>query len=430
MNAKRADNNKTGTRHNTQDGSKTMRMLTTTVAAGALTFTLSLGLAGIDGTGYTVGAVEKIASVFVNGVKYETATAQVWVDGEPASEAQIQVGQIVGVLGQVNADGVTGRADAVYLDYQVIGPVDELSDSHVTVLEQQILVNDATVLAADIDGFSLSSLSLGDRVAVSGRRLADGRLLASWIGRASAGQPLTLLGRATAVNSAWRRFEIDGMKIGYGFAQLNGLAWVADGDLVQVTGLLRFGDQLLAGSVRAVGNQEPVAVPVAADHCVAGVADEVDADDGELRIDGTLVRVGQTRLVDHSVLAIRRFDLGHVADGDYLRACGQASNGGLAAALLARLPAQAEGLLKGRARLVGDNEVEILGRRVNLPAANDPASGWLRVLLSAGATPRVSVALDQDGQSLSAQLVDEDPDDDDDADEDAGDDDESEDDED
>ena len=111
MNTNRADNYKTGERPTTQDGSKTMRMLITTMSGAVLTLALSLSVAGIDGTGYTVGAVQKIASVFVNGVKYETGTAQVWIDGQPASEEEIEVGHIVGVLGRV-LDRRGAEADA------------------------------------------------------------------------------------------------------------------------------------------------------------------------------------------------------------------------------------------------------------------------------------------------------------------------------
>ena len=42
------------------------------------------------------------------------------------------------------------------------------------------------------------------------------------------------------------------------------------------------------------------------------------------------------------------------------------------------------------------------------PAPDDLASQWLRAVLNAGATPRISVAVDDYGTGLAAQLLGED----------------------
>jgi cytoskeletal protein CcmA (bactofilin family) len=370
--------------------------------AVALLVAGQLGMAGIDGTGYTQGAVQRIASVFVNDVKYATGAARIWIDGVPGSEEQLQVGQIVGVLGEVNSDGVTGQADQVFHDHQVIGRVDRLLPDGLELLGQRIAVDPATVLGADIADFALSSLSVGDRVAISGQRRPDGVVVASWIGRADRGQPPTVLGRASAVKPAWGRFQIQGLTVMAGLASLDGLSEVRAGDLIQVTGMFRVGDVLLARSVRSVAAPlspggratlsgfvgslavdgtfeldgrrvslrpgtrmaggsaadlaaapevivsgffdgdllvaDSVRMSQAADYCIAGTVEDLDVRAGLVFLGGERINVHRTRLVDFSILAIRRFDLRHVNIGDQVRACGRHTGSGLEAVLLARLP--------------------------------------------------------------------------------------------
>jgi len=64
--------------------------------------------AGIEGSGApvtTVGSITGFGSIFVNGVEYATAGAQIGIDGQPGTEAQLSVGDVVTVVGTVNADG-------------------------------------------------------------------------------------------------------------------------------------------------------------------------------------------------------------------------------------------------------------------------------------------------------------------------------------
>src|SRR5256885_5141775 len=58
--------------------------------------------AGIEGSGApvtTVGSITGFGSIFVNGVEYATAGAQIGIDGQPGTEAQLSVGDVVTVVG-------------------------------------------------------------------------------------------------------------------------------------------------------------------------------------------------------------------------------------------------------------------------------------------------------------------------------------------
>src|SRR6185312_4748112 len=66
--------------------------------------------AGIEGSGFTSpaavsGPVTSFGSVFVNGVEYSTSAAQITIDGQTGTEAQLNAGQIVTIQGTVSSDG-------------------------------------------------------------------------------------------------------------------------------------------------------------------------------------------------------------------------------------------------------------------------------------------------------------------------------------
>ncbi len=84
----------------------------------ALTFTIagcgggSESFAGIDagGTPTRVGVVSKgtisgFGSVIVNGVRYDTASAAISVEGSPATQSDLKVGHVVVVHGTLDSDG-------------------------------------------------------------------------------------------------------------------------------------------------------------------------------------------------------------------------------------------------------------------------------------------------------------------------------------
>ena len=85
--------------------------------------------AGIQGSGAPVattstvsGPITGFGSVFVNGVEYATSAAQITINGQSGTEAQLRAGEIVTLQGTVNSDGTTGAATTLNLncDYPVL----------------------------------------------------------------------------------------------------------------------------------------------------------------------------------------------------------------------------------------------------------------------------------------------------------------------
>src|SRR5215471_19173006 len=75
-------------------------------------------VAGIEGSGAPItsaGVITDTGSIFVNDVEYDLTGAAVTIDGDPASGADLDVGGIVIVEGELNPDGTgaTGNAHRV-----------------------------------------------------------------------------------------------------------------------------------------------------------------------------------------------------------------------------------------------------------------------------------------------------------------------------
>ena len=194
---------------------------------------------GIEGSGIAVGTISGFGSVIVNGVRYDTSSATITVDSVAATEADLAVGDVVVIVGEVDDNGVDGTAETVALDHVVEGPVASIDAAAGTfaVLGQTVTVNEFTSFDDDIQPESLDGLSVGDTVEVSGFVAADGTVLATRIELDDDTQ-LELTGVVTALDTGVSRFEINGQAIDYAAATLSDFDsdGIADGDLVEVKG--------------------------------------------------------------------------------------------------------------------------------------------------------------------------------------------------
>ncbi len=124
----------------------------------------------------TVGTITGFGSIYVNGVEYETDSATFDIDDDQSlTEADLEVGMKVKVEGTVNADGVTGTATSVFYDDDVEGPIDDgsLSDDPstnppsytFTIFGLQVLVEAGNTTFEDT---TYTTLTDADIVEVSG----------------------------------------------------------------------------------------------------------------------------------------------------------------------------------------------------------------------------------------------------------------------
>jgi len=236
-----------------------MHNATRIVFAAAALLLISCGpdsqVAGIEGTGApapitATGPVTGFGSIFVNGVEYATAGAQIEIDGQPGIESQLAIGEIVTVTGTVNADDRTGAATQVTFLGNVLGPVTGVNvpaDTFVA-LGQTVLVTASTVFDPNIQPPQIAGIKADDRLEVSGFPDSSGRIVASRIQLAGPGTSLRVSGAVQGLNSSTSVFQINALSVDLSAATLHGT--LANGSLVEVEGSsLSAGGALMATAV-------------------------------------------------------------------------------------------------------------------------------------------------------------------------------------
>ena len=201
--------------------------------------------AGIDGSGitkpkFTKGAVHRFGSIYVNGVRYNTDKALFIIDGALGSESDLAVGQVVSVLGTVNADGNSGTAYLVTFEDIVDGPISSLDVdmNRLTVMGQTVLVNADTVIDVSGAGSAIEHLDVDDVVEVSGFVDSHGRIVAASVRAGSSSGEYDLAGTIESVDVDAMRLTVNGLPVDFHAAGIYGLDAEVPrvGDAVEIVG--------------------------------------------------------------------------------------------------------------------------------------------------------------------------------------------------
>jgi|25_taG_2_1085351.scaffolds.fasta_scaffold00745_2 hypothetical protein len=188
---------------------------------------------GIRGTGSSVGPVSGFGSVFVNGVRFNTAGAQIISDDGVTCEPDqnctqpVEKGMILNINGEWRDDG-EGTANLVEYDDTFRGPVSSVqsfTDSDGSIVRIEIGILGQTIVADKQTVFSqtsLAALSQGSFVRISGWPTASGRYRAAFVGITSASDQqglgsssVEIEGKANEVAENLNRFWINGTLIEY-----------------------------------------------------------------------------------------------------------------------------------------------------------------------------------------------------------------------
>ncbi|MFT4824160.1 MAG: hypothetical protein ACJAUG_000587 [Halioglobus sp.] len=204
---------------------------------------------GIGGSGVTSsGTINGFGSIFVNGVEFETDTADIVINGDTSTDSALRLGMIVLVTGTLNEDGVTGTADRVEFSNEVQGPIESIvggSDGNtalIMVLGTQIIVERTTTV---FDSAVFNSLAIGDLVEISGFPTSAGRLVATRVERISAfisgESEVELSGIVTRLSGTL--FELNNVVVDFGSADVSQLrgGTISQGLAVAVRGTLEDG---------------------------------------------------------------------------------------------------------------------------------------------------------------------------------------------
>lgn len=195
---------------------------------------------GIGGSGiFSSGQITAKGSITVNGVKYETEDAQIFLDGnEMTDDSHLSVGMFVQVDGEINDDGRTGNATRVVFDDSVEGPVSSINTGTqvIEVLGQTVFVDAQTIFDnSSFNPADISGMAVGDVVEVSGQSDAQGNITASHIQKTSS-TVFEVTGIVGNLNAS--TFTVNQLTVNYSSAILEDFAGgiIQNGDFVEVKG--------------------------------------------------------------------------------------------------------------------------------------------------------------------------------------------------
>ncbi len=190
----------------------------------------------------SMGQIDGFGSVIVNGVRYNTDNAVIVVNGVEVEEAELKVGYIVTVVGEVSEDGSVAVATRVEYSAELIGPVEDIDlvQGTITVLGQVVRISEDTFFGDEIDEEAIEELLSDAVIEVSAFPSEDGTFLAAHIEIELEEDGFRLSGEISNVNLESLTLTINGQVVDISEVDLGDLEIEAleDGMDVVVTGSL------------------------------------------------------------------------------------------------------------------------------------------------------------------------------------------------
>lgn len=204
-------------------------------AEGGIGGTGGGGDGGIGGTGVAFGGITAFGSVWVNGVRYNTDNAVFKLDDRTVTQADLRVGMVVRVDGNISSSSATSSSAAtVTVDESIKGRVEQVLDANrMLVMGQTVQIDDQTRFDNGVVPV------LGDAVHVHGLVVSDGTVAASYLEKKAAlgTPPFAVKGFVKAHDSVAQTFTVGTLSVRYsGAATGNMPAGSWNGVLVQVKG--------------------------------------------------------------------------------------------------------------------------------------------------------------------------------------------------
>ncbi len=210
------------------------------------------GSVGIDrsGSNPTIsGPINDFGSVIIDGVHYDTESAEIFISGEPSLEEELRVGDYVTVVLEENYDPDAPSATKVYFQPNAVGPINEIDTDagQFKVLKQTVVVTNETVFDHEIATRSIFGFSENDEVEASGPIDANGRIVASRI-KLREGKQLELSGKIEELDGNSNTFKLNQLIVDYSEAQID--EQLIDGLQIVVKGKYYNNTKLIAERIR------------------------------------------------------------------------------------------------------------------------------------------------------------------------------------
>lgn len=211
----------------------------------------------IDGSGSPVpdvavsGPITGFGSVIVNGVHYQTDTAEIYINGELVTEESLKVGDYITLSAVQDDVADDASATVIYAESTVRGEVQSINalENTFTVMNQRVRVSGGTIIEANASGGAeLSEINAGDRLDIRGSSNSSGDIYATRVSKTNSGKDL-LSGAISELDKGASEFVISGVTIKFHQVTLDQA--LEDGLWVTVTGSYNdLGDMLMADTLR------------------------------------------------------------------------------------------------------------------------------------------------------------------------------------
>lgn len=257
------------------------------------------------GVAVSQGVITEKGSIFVNGIKYNTAGATIRIDDNPGGEADLKVGMIVKVRGTADDNSKTGVATLVEAKDTLEGRIDDngvdLVNKTITVAGQVIRVEDNITRLNDDDTLKLfagANFQPGERVEVNAFPDDNGGLRATRVFRKVGvsedfemkGYVNNLVQPAAGVPGSFGLSLVPGGTVAFTVNFTTGLpTGTVNGSLVEVRALAKpVGGSVTASAIELEDRLGALGEKVEVEGIVTGVDTNIT----------TLVINGQTVLID------------------------------------------------------------------------------------------------------------------------------------
>ncbi len=368
----------------------------------------------------TSGVITGFGSVFVNGVKYETDSAEVLVEGIRLDESALEVGMVVVLEGTVNPDGSTGQALSIRYADEVDGEVlanNVATDNTLTIMGMTVHVDADTVFESfDANQLSPADIQVGNLVEVSGFSSGDGNIYATRIevkkAQRDPGEEMELRGVIANLDTTNQTFTIGPQTIDYSGANLDlgELTDLANDLFVEVKSTAGFDDNsvLIASEVELEGDgKREIEVPEGKELEIEGVITAViDPQNGIVEVNGQPVQLSASTEGEG-------LDLNNLAAGMKVKVEGKVNADGVLVAEEAKAKPKAELEIAAQVEGVDVNAgtLTLLGQTVRVTAETikrDESANGERYFdladIATGDWVEVKLAQDADGTLVAVAL--------------------------
>ena len=240
-----------------------------------------------DGTATTTttvvseGVITGFGSVYVNGQRYRSESAEIAVGDSPAAgEAQLKVGMVVTVAASASDSGEDPEAQQIRYEEHLQGPVSfiDRNAEQIEVLGQTVTFDDLT----EFEDTDINTLAVGNVIEVSGYINDNGNFYATLVELETDETEIKLKGEIANLDTNAQTFTVSELTVDYSSTEYDDMTAddLADGLFVKVEGDDFDGDTLTL-KASSIENKEDNDIDNDAEEVtIAGIVKDYDSESG------------------------------------------------------------------------------------------------------------------------------------------------------